>query len=1735
MNKTLSILLLSSILYACGGSESTSKTEIIEQPQIATIDLSLGAIVDYFDDNSILYIPVVVTYSGTKSISHDVSSSNRGLVKTNYYNNQLTIDARDLVGEEFEIINVTYTISDGEVSDTKNFSFTLNNTSGACESDCETDEPTEPDPEPDPVPLVFTTYLERQSRMNEDSIVTMPFSFEYNGEGDVVINATLDVDSDIAEVSFDDSNIAVTSKKMKGTDGRTVNVTFTATAGEEVRTIVQAVTILNNIPDNFSISIKPLLSVDENSSESIAINVNYDGDAVTSHLISDDSDYLYSYIEDGEIKVVTQHIPWSGDEKVTLTLTSKAANQTITNTFSVVINNVVPDTISIEYQNISVVNENTETSLPFTVNYEGSGITSYGAVSSDTSLIIVTMKNGILSLTTSNSVPTSNVSVKITVNAVADGVVFTESFFVSVLSVITDELSLSSIGLSTLNEKSRTSIPFDTSYTGTGTVTYEAYLNNNQNAEVSLNNGILIINAGKLSGDNNQNLVAYIKATDGYITELLELPFTLINNAADVLRILEDDLNDVAESSTLSLPFPIEYDGERELVYQVQSNNPLLQVFVEQGILTITTSDVPYASDSDVNITLSASDGFIRDSHVFDFKIINNAPDTLELQLGDDIDINENLISEVVMTVNKTINTPITYTTTSSNEELISARIEDHILYLTSYDKVGRNNEDVEITVNALQGSLESSDSFIVTLNNNIEDSLEFNVDSKIKLAENATILSNTSLTYSGKDNVTYSIITKNAFVTASLSQDILTVNSNNVSGIGNVSDVITIIATDGYVSDTQKINVEVVNNESDELTIDLTSPSTINENSTTEIPVTINYSGDLPLLSELEVSDSNLASVTFENNIINISTNDVIGRTNESLTITLLFTDGVVSYNKSFSLLVNDTTEITLTTDIEALGEMSESSEERLLISTNYNGYSQLKYSLSNENAALSASLDGNYIVVNSSSINGTIKESVSLTLTVTDGTLSTDTTISFSILNDTLNTIGITSIDSLVVDENESGSIPFTLSYSDIFTLVETVTSNNNNMSVSLLDGKIEWTTEDVNSMTNVVITLSVTDGTVTTEHDILITINDNSLALDIANLNTLNEAIVHQLSFSLSYSGTDKITYTATSNDNSVATASINSETKKLIITTKDIKGASFREVTLTITATDGVITGSDSVTFSVVNSNINTLSINEISDVNMTDNSYISRSVTVNYSDDYPLTYSATSSDKTVLTATFNGTSLVLNSVELTSDESVTVTITATDGAITATKTIAVVVNDDDLILNIDTSVDSEISESNSSDYNITANYNGVNTLSYSVSSSNTSAATAAISDRTLTIITHAISGSVSEVVTLNITVTDGSTSDTISVTFNVLNDAINTISITGASDDTLNENSAKTSSITVSYSDTNPLTYSITSSNTSALDVLFDGSMMTLTTKEVTSDTDVNVTLTVTDGIVTASKTILINVKDTIANTLSFDLTPLTTIEESSTDTISISISYTGSDVLTKTVSFSNAFASGSISGSTLTVNSADQTGGETQEVTIEVTVTDGTLTEVKSFSLTINNTSYSATVDSIKTKQLLAGGLPSYSESLTMLNFLSDKGYLDQNLDTDTYNALLTSIETNLAASWVDLQAEAEVVTGYSYGGKTEAEIDLTLINWELVVESYISTVKTLLLDLNSNGVNFVDSNSIDNLYSNGTKSSLFHFNTNLGSFSGATWNYNNSNAFIAEIIPSDALCYTSP
>ena len=537
---------------------------------------------------------------------------------------------------------------------------------------------------------------------------------------------------------------------------------------------------------------------------------------------------------------------------------------------------------------------------------------------------------------------------------------------------------------------------------------------------------------------------------------------------------------------------------------------------------------------------------------------------------------------------------------------------------------------------------------------------------------------------------------------------------------------------------------------------------------------------------------------------------------------------------------------------------------------------------------------------------------------------------------------------------------------------------------------------------------ITISVSDGALTTTDTFVLTVNavnDAPTISDIANQTTNEDTATNAIAFTVDDidSTVSALTVTASSSNTTLVpngNISVGGSGANRTVTITPA-GNQNGTSTITVTVSDGSLTASDTFVLTVT-------AVNDaptISDVaNQTTNEDTAKgaiSVTVDDIDSTVsgLTVTATSSNTTLVpNANISvGGSGANRTVTITpvanQNGTSTITVTVSDGTLTSSDTFLLTVsavNDGPTISDVANQTTNEDTATGAIAVTVDDIDSTVGGLTVTATSSNTTlvpngniSVGGSGANRTVTITPAANQNGTT---TITVTVSDGSitASDTFVLTVNAVNDAP---TISNVIDTSTNEDTA-TSAIAVTVDDIDSvvanLTMSGTSSNTTLVpntSIVFGGSgaNRTVTVTPAANQTGTaTITITVSDGTLTASDTFVLTVNAVNDAPTIADITNKTTDEDTTTSAISISINDidTALTSLTVTATSSNQTivpnANISISGTTgsrsMTITPATNQNGT---VTITVTVSDGALTATDTFDLVISAVNDAPTISDI--------------------------------------------------------------------------------------------------------------------------------------------------------------------
>ena len=614
-------------------------------------------------------------------------------------------------------------------------------------------------------------------------------------------------------------------------------------------------------------------------------------------------------------------------------------------------------------------------------------------------------------------------------------------------------------------------------------------------------------------------------------------------------------------------------------------------------------------------------------------------------------------------------------------------------------------------------------------------------------------------------------------------------------------------------------------------------------------------------------------------------------------------------------------------------------------------------------------------------------------ITVQVTDGSLTDSETLTV-----TVNEVNVAPVLNAIGDKGTSElvELTFTATASDtdvVDNVVNTLTFSFDGTVPSGAaitdDGNFTWTPTE-SQVGSHDITVQVTDGSLTDSETLTVTVRDVNVA---PVLNTIDDQTVNEfveLTFTATASDDDSLTFSL---DGTVPSGAAITSAGVFTWTPTELQDG---DHTITVQVTDGSLTDSETLTVTVNEVNVAPV-LNAIGDKGT--------------SELVELTFTATASDTDVvdnvvntLTFSFDGT--VPSGAAITDDGNFTwtptesqvgshdITVQVTDGSLTDSETLTVTVRDVNVAPVLNTIDDQTVNEFVELTFTATASDDDSLTFSFD----GTFPSGAAITDDgnfTWTP-TELQDGDH----TITVQVTDGSLTDseTLTVTVNEVNVApvLNAIGDKGTSELVELTFTATASDTDVVDNVVNTLTFSFDGTVPSGAAITDDGNFTWTPTESQVGSHDI--TVQVTDGSLTDSETLTVTVRDV-------NVAPvLNTIDDQTVNEfVELTFTATASDDDSLTFSFDGTFPSGAAitdDGNFTWTPTELQDGDHT----ITVQVTDGSLTDSETLTVTVNEVNVAPVLNAIGDK-----GTSELVE-LTFTATASDTDVVDNVVNTLTFS-----------------------------------------------------------------------------------------------------------------------------
>jgi len=1266
-------------------------------------------------------------------------------------------------------------------------------------------------------------------------------------DGDVLSLSAMSSNTGVAGVTISGTNLVISETGLG-----TVTITLTASDGS-LQVQEQFTLAINNVND-LPLIISPITDkqLDEGFS-TLSINLatvftDPDGDALSFSASSSNTGVVAVSVTNS-VMTITE----AGIGQSVITVVANDGSSDVADEFSVRVNNVndrpvlesyIENQSFTEYFSSATINISEIFSDP-----DGDQLT-IAAVSSNTGVVSASVSGSTLTIT---EVGLGNAV--ITVTASDGSMSVSDQFTVTVINVNDPPTVVSAISDRIYDEgfgAASISVGPVFSDKDGDVMTYSVISNDPSVITVSMSGTILTITEVGLG-----SATVTVSASDGVLntTEIFIVTVNNLNDAPEVVNpVADQDLNEYFTTRVIDLSTVFsDRDGDVLNLSSSSSNTNVVTTSISGSILTLTEQGLGGAI-----ITITASDGSLSVENQFHVNVnnVNDAPVVAvsipDISLDEHFGVTSIDLSGVFTDKD---GDELTLTAQNSNPSAASIGITGTSLTIT---EAGLGSTTV--TIGASDGSLGVSEQFIITINN-VNDSPVIDnppADQQYNERFGSTSVSLAAL-FSDPDGDDLTLSVSNSMpgvVSLVLTGTTLTINE-----VGLGTSVITVTADDGSLDVSAQFSFTVINvNDPPELVSPITDRSypeyfgsrvidigeVFSDPDGDVLTLTVESSDEQVVTAGISGFDLTIRETGLGTSVITIWADD--GEYTEYVEFNTVVTnvnDAPVVENPVSDLVLNEH----FTSTTIALGNVfSDKDGDDLSLSV-----------ISNNTSVVDVSLSGTTLTILEAGLGST-----QVIVTASDGNLSVDEQFIVAVNNVNDPPVVENQLADLILNEHfgtRTVDISQVFSDADGDVILLSASSNQTDVVTVLISGTNLIIREA--GLGDAVVTVTGSDGTLNATEQFNVSVNNvNDAPEVIAPLSSVsrNEGFgteIIDLSPVFIDPDGDALSFSAVSSN-------INSVTVQISGTTLTISEAGLGASTITVTATDGTFNTIDQFTFAIDNVNdppeiLQSIGNREYDEGFGTSN--VNLGTIFSDPDGDVLTFSATSSNPSIVTVSVSGSTLTI------SEEGIgfaSVTVTATDGSLETDHSFLAIVNN----INDAPELISPIDDQSFAEYfaSATVNISEVfedpdgDILQITAISSNTSVVTAEISGSTLTMMEQGLGTS-----TVTVTASDGSltVSDQFIVTVGNVNDP--PVVVNPQPDKTFQEGFVSVSiSLATIFSDQDGdvLTLSAQSSDSDIVSVSLSGTTLTL---NETGLGTVEITVSASDGILEATDQFVVDV------------------------------------------------------------------------------------------------------------------------------------------------------------------------------------------------------------------------------------------------------------------------------
>ena len=1075
-----------------------------------------------------------------------------------------------------------------------------------------------------------------------------------------------------------------------------------------------------------------------------------------------------------------------------------------------------------------------------------------------------------------------------------------------------------------------------------------------------------------------------LTVSDGTTDVSDQIIITITDSANTAPTVNAGTDQEITEGDTVTLAgTATDADPEDDLTYS-WSHDSTLFISLDDSTLTPSFTVPNVSEDTAVEFTLTVSDGTTDVSDQIIITITDSANTAPTVNAGTDQEITEG----------DTVTLAGTATDADPEDDLTYSWSHDSTLFISLDDStltpsftVPNVSEDtaVEFTLTVSDGTTDVSDQIIITITDSANTAPTVNAGTDQEITEGDTVtLAGTATDADPEDDLTYSW-SHDSTLFISLDDSTLTPSFTVPNVSEDTAVEFTLTVSDGTTDVSDQIIITITDSANTAPTVNAGTDQEITEGDTVtlagtatdadpEDDLTYSWSHDSTLFISLDDS-----TLTPSFTVPNVSEDTAVE-------FTLTVSDGTTDVSDQIIITITDSANTAPTVNAGTDQEITEGDTVTLAgTATDADPEDDLTYSWSHD-STLFISLDDSTLTPSFTVPNVSEDTAVEFTLTVSDGIITVSDSIIITITDSANTAPTVNAGTDQEITEGDTVTLAGTATDADPEDDLTYSWSHDSTLFISLDDSTLtpSFTVPNVSEDTAVEFTLTVSDGIITVSDSIIITITDSANTAPTVNAGT-DQEITEGDTVTLAGTATDAdpeddLTY-SWSHDSTLF-ISLDDSTLTPSFTVPNVSEDTAVEFTLTVS--DGIITVSDSIIITITDSANTAPTVNAGTDQEITEGDTVTLAGTATDADpEDDLTYSW-SHDSTLFISLDDSTLTPSFTVpNVSEDTAVEFTLTVSDGIITVSDSIIITITDSaNTAPTVNAGTDQEITEGDTVTLAGTAtDADPEDDLTYSWSHDST--LFISLDDSTLTPSFTVPNVSEDTAVEFTLTVSDGiiTVSDSIIIT---ITDSANTApTVNAGTDQEITEGDTVTLAGTATDADPeDDLTYSW--SHDSTLFISLDDSTLTpsFTVPNVSEDTAVEFTLTVSDGIITVSDSIIITITDS-ANTAP-TVNAGTDQEITEGDTVTLAGTATDADPeddLTYSWSHDSTLFI-SLDDSTLTPSFTVPNVSEDTAVEFTLTVSDGIITVSDSIIITITDSANTAPTVNAGTDQEITEGVP---------------------------------------------------------------------------------------------------------------------------------------------------------